>query len=177
MLKELEKKIIANKLVEEEIPDIAVVPFMSEDYGEILVQNFIPMEDFAMMFQRCKEDLTEDLILNHDSSIVVCKNVLKEYTNVDCDNMSEKDIQKLYDDIYYNKWMRSSDMAEKLDTALYQYCQNKRLEIIFARTLETFFSDQVTRNALEQVQEDLESLDMEKVADLFKLFGVSNGMK
>jgi hypothetical protein len=176
MLKELEKKIIANKLVEEEIPDIAVVPFMSEDYGEILVQNFIPMEDFDMMFQRCKEDLTEDLILNHDSSIVVYKNVLKEYTNVDCENMSEKDIQELYDDIYYNKWMYVG-VAEKLDTALYQYCQNKRLEIIFARTLETFFSDQVTRNALEQIQEDLESLDTEKIADLFKLFGVSNGVK
>lgn len=176
MLKELEKKIITNKLVEEEIPDIAAIPFMSEDYGEILIQNFIPMEDFAMMFQRCKEDLTEDLILSDDSSIVVYKNVLKEYTNVNYDNMSEKDMQKLYDDIYYSKWMRG-DMPEKLDTALYQYCQNKRLEIIFARTLETFFSDQVTRNALEQVQEDLESLDTEKIADLFKLFGVSNGIK
>ena len=106
MLKELENKvaIIMNERPE---PEINVVTFNLENYGDVLVQDYLPTEDLDRMYDMCINDLRKE----DSSSSVVERNLLREYTNIDVDSLTPKELSKVYDDIYYNMWNDGASMV------------------------------------------------------------------
>lgn len=171
MLKELENKvaIIMNERPE---PEINVVTFNLEDYGDVLVQDYLPTEDLDRMYDMCINDLRK----GDSSSSVVERNILREYTNIDVEPLTSKELSKIYDAIYYNVWHGEASMVWDLYEMVGDYCEDVRMKRLFGEVLENFFSDTATRNAFEMIQKDLESFDTTKLADMLKLFGVSSGL-
>lgn len=169
MLKELENKvaIIMNERPE---PEINVVTFNLENYGDVLVQDYLPTEDLDRMYDMCINDLRK----GDSSSSVVERNLLREYTNIDVDSLTPKELSKVYDDIYYNMWNDGASMVWDLYERVGDYYEDARMKRLFGEVLNEYFTDQVTRNAFEQVQHDLEEIDMDVVGELLKLFGATN---
>ena len=169
MLKELENKvaIIMNERPE---PEINVVTFNLENYGDVLVQDYLPTEDLDRMYDMCINDLRKE----DSSSSVVERNLLREYTNIDVDSLTPKELSKVYDDIYYNMWNDGASMVWDLYEMVGDYYEDARMKRLFGEVLNEYFTDQVTRNAFEQVQHDLEEIDMDVVGELLKLFGATN---
>ena len=89
---------------------------------------------------------------------------------------ADKEVEDVFDTIEYEVWLRDDSAHWRLINEIQKYYKIFVVENIVKKTIEEYFTDQVTRNAFEQIQKDLESMDMEKIKGLLEVFGVTNSV-
>lgn len=169
MLKELEEKAVLN-FIEPEEKEIKAVQ-VSIDFldNEIFVQNHIPEKDYIELYKECIKEIVD---VFDDPDMVVKKVLLDKYSNIYLTGLKDKEIEEVFDKIEYT-WIHE-DVVWRLFDNIYKYYDIFVKETIVRKVIEEFFNDQITRNAFEQIQEELETMNMDKIKGLLEVFGVSN---
>lgn len=173
MLKELEEKAILNPVEKEHVEPKAVKIDLDDYDNDIFVQDIIPEEDYIELYKECIYEITDVL---DDYRIIVQKVLLDKYTNIDADVLSRQEINKIFDDIEYAIWYEQTVVYNLFDD-IERYFKVFLFKNILKETFDEYFTDTVAKNALEELEKDLESLDMDKIKNIFQAFGVANGLK
>ena len=173
MLKELEEKAILNPIEKEYVEPKAVKIDLDDYDNDIFVQDIIPEEDYIELYKECIYEITDVL---DDYRIIVQKVLLDKYTNIDADVLSRQEINKIFDEIEYAIWYEQTVVYNLFDD-VERYFKVFLFKDILKRTFDEYFTDTVAKNALEELEKDLESLDMDKIKNIFQAFGVANGLK
>lgn len=173
MLKELEEKAILNFVEEEKEPIEAVKVDIKYLDNDIYAQNIIPEKDYNDLYKECMNNITN---IFDDPDIIVYRVLLDKYTNILVETLSDKEVSDVFDTIEYEVWLRDDSAHWRLINEIQKYYKIFVVENIVKKTMEEYFNDQVTRNAFEQIQKDLESMDMEKIKGLLEIFGATNSV-
>ena len=172
MLKELEEKAILNPITEDKKEPQAIKIDLEGYDNDIFVQDIIPDEDYVELYAECIQRITD---IFEDCSIVVKRVLLERYTNIFVESLNDRELYSVFNDIEFQTWCEG-DMIYHLFDDVERYYKIFVLEDVVRKALEDCFTDQVTKNALEELEKDLESFDIDKLKNIFQAFGTANGL-
>lgn len=158
MNKKLEKKVTID------IPNPEPQIVNAEMYGvTYLLQDHVPYEDWNSICDKCFD---EYLYGEFDNlSIIIKKVILDEYTNIDTSIMDGYDIISAFDDL---------DMDCEFWNSIYDKLYLRIIdEEVYNQTnkaLREFFSDTVAKDLVEELKDDLNKFDANKLKELTDLF-------
>ena len=170
MLKELEEKAILNPITEnKKEPQVIKIDLEGYD-NDIFVQDIIPDEDYDELYAECTQRIINPL---EDCNIIVKRVLLERYTNIFVESLNDRELYSVFNDIEFQTWCEG-DMIYHLFDDVERYYKLFMFEDMMRRVLKDYFSDEVTRNAFEQIQKELNDIDMDKVSSLLEVFGAGN---
>lgn len=170
MLKELEEKAILNPVEKEHAEPKAVKIDLDGYNNDIFVQDIIPEEDYKELYAECTRGIINPL---DNYRAIVSRVLLERYTNIFVEGLNDREVSRIFDDIEYQIWCEVNVVYYLLDD-VERYYKLFVLEDMMRRVLKDYFSDEVTRNAFEQIQEELGNMNMDKISSLLEVFGASN---
>lgn len=160
MKKEFEKKVALPKeefVIDDSIDEVEI------NGVKCLRQSNIPMEDWFDIYTKCVDEyLNGDFV---EPAVIMCKVILDNYTNINTEGMSAREISDTYDivDNGFDIW---TPVRERLEL----FMIGNEVYNNTASALKEFFNEDVSVNLVEQLKEDISSFDAEKLKELTNLF-------
>lgn len=168
MKKEFEKKVVLPKeenTVEYSIKEIEIKGV------KCLYQDKIPMEDWFDIYTKCVDEYHHGRFVEPDA--IISKVMLDNYTNIDTENMDARDVTDI-GDLIFNEDGYWLDIWEPVNKRLELHMIGDEVYNNTASALKEFFNDDVSVNLVEQLKDDINSFDVNKLKELTSLFVETN---